>query len=247
MTIEVSKRGAGAGRGLRSILEIGGAFVGLFAASGVLGILAAPVESRFQTPLLALAMWGAVLAGALFLKLRRSSYGELGLRRPASWCRTLIWAIAAAVIANLCAVAVGAVIQTYTAWPPLDLTYIRASLHGDPLAFAVWIVLVVWGSAAVGEELFARGFVMDRLTALFGGRGLAIPSAVLIQALLFGLLHAIQGPTGIVITALVGVILAIAYYASGRNLWAPIIAHGLMDTYGLTLIFLGLPLPGHVN
>lgn len=248
MTTNVSGGGITVRRRARAGLEIAGAFAALFAASGLLGLLAAPhVAPRFQTPVLALAMWGAVLAGALFLKLRRSSYRALGLTRPASWRRTLLWAALTAVAANLGAVFIGMGIQAFTDWPPLDLTYIRASLQGDPLAYAVWMLLVVWGSAAAGEELFARGFVMDRLATVFGGSGPALPAAVLVQALLFGLLHAIQGPTGVVITAFVGGVLAITYYASGRNLWAPIIAHGLMDTYGLTLIFLGLPLPGHVN
>ncbi|WP_292105439.1 CPBP family intramembrane glutamic endopeptidase [Brevundimonas sp.] len=232
----------------QSAAEIIAAFGGLFFASAILGALVAPNAVEWlQTPLLALAMWGAVLVGGLFLRLRRSSYRQLGLARPASWTRTLVLAVIAAVGANLGALALGIVIQATTDWPPLDLTYIRLSLEGNTAAYLVWMVLVVWGSAAVGEELFARGFVMDRLTVLFGGSRVAIAAAVLVQALLFGLLHAIQGPTGVLITAFVGVVLAITYYASGRNLWAPIIAHGLMDTYGLTLIFLGLPLPGHLN
>ena len=247
MATSVSQRTTLGGAG-RLAAEIIAAFAGLFIASAALGVwVPTPAVEWLQTPLLALAMWGAVLVGALMLRLRRSSYRQLGLARPSNWLRILGLAVLAAIVANLGALALGMVIQATTDWPPLDLTYIRQSIEGHAAAYLTWVVLVVWGSAAVGEELFARGFVMNRLTALFGGGRLAIPAAVLAQALLFGLLHAIQGPTGIVITGFVGVILAITYYASGRNLWAPIIAHGLMDTYGLTLIFLGLPLPGHVN
>lgn len=234
--------------GARAVAEIVAAFAGLFVASGLLGLLATPLAPAWlKTPLLALAMWGAVLTGAALLALRRSSYFRLGLARPKSWVRTLIWALLALVVADLGAVVLGEAIRRWTDWPPLDLAYIRQSLEGDPVAFVAWLVLVVWGSAAVGEELFARGFVMDRLRALFGGGRAAIMVAMIVQAALFGLLHAIQGPTGILITAYAGVVLAAAYYGSGRNLWAPIIAHGLMDTIGLTLIFLGLPLPGHVQ
>jgi membrane protease YdiL (CAAX protease family) len=35
------------------------------------------------------------------------------------------------------------------------------------------------------------------------------------------------------------VIFGIAYLANGRNLWAPIIAHGVYDTIGFVLIYLG--------
>ncbi|MFN3815668.1 CPBP family intramembrane glutamic endopeptidase [Brevundimonas sp.] len=247
MTTKASPRNGWRGAA-RPAAEIVAAFAGLFIASAALGVLVTPHAAEWlRTPLLALAMWGAVLVGAFLLRLRRSSYRQLGLARPASWPRTLVLAVLAAVVANFGALALGMVIRATTAWPPLDLTYIRLSIEGNAAAYLVWMILVVWGSAAVGEELFARGFVMDRLTALFGGGRVALGAAILAQALLFGLLHAIQGPTGVVITAFVGVVLAITYYASGRNLWAPIIAHGLMDTYGLTLIFLGLPLPGHLN
>jgi membrane protease YdiL (CAAX protease family) len=41
-------------------------------------------------------------------------------------------------------------------------------------------------------------------------------------------------------TAVSGLIFAILYMASGRNLWLPIITHGMVDTIGFLLIFAGL-------
>ena len=134
-----------------------------------------------------------------------------------------------------------------TDWPPMDVGYIRSSIQGNIVAYLTWIVLVVWGSAAFGEELLARGFIMNRLEAVFGKRGLGIVAAIAGQAAIFGGLHAIQGPTGILITAYAGIVLGSVYYFSGRNLWAPIIAHGIMDTMALTAMYLGLNLPGHIN
>ena len=37
-----------------------------------------------------------------------------------------------------------------------------------------------------------------------------------------------------------GAILAALYFATGRNLWAPIIAHGIQDTVDVLLIYLGV-------
>jgi membrane protease YdiL (CAAX protease family) len=37
-----------------------------------------------------------------------------------------------------------------------------------------------------------------------------------------------------------GLILGSAYLLSGQNLWAPILAHGLSDTYAIVVVFLGL-------
>ncbi|MES1199698.1 MAG: CPBP family intramembrane glutamic endopeptidase, partial [Pseudomonadota bacterium] len=174
-------------------------------------------------------------------------YRELGLRRPASWLKTLGLAVFAVVIADLGAFAIGFLIQTQTSWPPLDVTYIRSSIQGDTVAYAIWIALVVWGSAAFGEELFSRGFVLDRLQIVFGRGRVGIGVAVLAQAALFGWLHSIQGPTGMVITAYAGIVFGVIYFVSGRNLWTTILAHGITDTIGLTLMYLALPIPGYTH
>ena len=64
-------------------------------------------------------------------------------------------------------------------------------------------------------------------------------------AAIFGLLHAVQGPSGMLITGYIGLVFAGIYLASGRNLWAPILAHGTADTVSLTMLYLGVPLPGY--
>lgn len=235
-------------RRLRALLEIIATFIGLFVAAALLGAFVTPLLPRkLVTPVLGLGMWGAVIAGGVLLALSKSSYQRLGLRRPGSWVKTLGWALVAVVASNLGAAGLGFLIRATTAWPPLDVAYIRASIEGDTLSYLVWMALVVWGSAAFGEELFARGFVLDRLQITFGAGRVGIAVAVIAQAAIFGALHAIQGPTGIVITGYVGVVLAVIYIASGRNLWAPIIAHGLMDSLSLTLMYLGAPLAGYIR
>ncbi len=41
-------------------------------------------------------------------------------------------------------------------------------------------------------------------------------------------------------TGIHGLVLGLLYLASGRNLWASIIAHGVTDTVGIVLIFFGV-------
>jgi hypothetical protein len=43
----------------------------------------------------------------------------------------------------------------------------------------------------------------------------------------------------VIATGLSGLVFGVSYLASGRNLWAPVIAHGVYDTVGFALIFLG--------
>ncbi len=41
-------------------------------------------------------------------------------------------------------------------------------------------------------------------------------------------------------TAVDGFIIGAAYLLSGRNLWIAVLAHGLIDTAGIVLLFFGL-------
>ena len=184
----------------------------------------------FRTPIQALALWGAVGAGALLLRRSGGSYRALGLKRPASWWATIGWTAAGLVLAWAGTAAVGAAIHTLTNWPPLDVGYIRTSIEGNSAAWLMWMVLVVWGSAAFGEELLSRGFLLDRFWTIAGRGRAGLGVAVVLQATTFGLLHAIQGPTGIVVTAWIGLVFAGIWLALGRNLWAPILAHGISDS-----------------
>ena len=76
--------------------------------------------------------------------------------------------------------------------------------------------------AGFGEEFLFRGFLFQRVAMMFGGSKLAWSIACVIQAAAFGLLHAYQGPLGIVLTASIGLINGLVFLAAGRNLWVTI-------------------------
>lgn len=56
------------------------------------------------------------------------------------------------------------------------------------------------------------------------------PTAALLQ----------ESARGVVTTGIVGLILAWAWFRSGRNLWALIIAHAIMDSYSIAMLYFGL-------
>jgi uncharacterized protein len=60
-----------------------------------------------------------------------------------------------------------------------------------------------------------------------------------VTAILFGVGHYYKGPTGIVDSGVAGLILGAAYLLSGRNLWAAVLAHGLIDTFGVVVLYFG--------
>lgn len=90
--------------------------------------------------------------------------------------------------------------------------------NGERVVFAVLSV-----AAGSGEELAYRGYAILVLAPLVG----LLPSALL-STVAFGVVHAYQGPVGILRTGLMGGVLAWGFLASG-SLWPAIAAHTLID------------------
>lgn len=79
-------------------------------------------------------------------------------------------------------------------------------------------------TAGVCEELLFRGFVTWALAHLLP----SYVAAALVQAALFGVAHAYQGPRGVLTTGLVGVFLTAVVWLTG-TLWMAMLIHALMD------------------
>jgi len=101
-------------------------------------------------------------------------------------------------------------------------------------------ILLAWILAAFGEEMVWRGYLLNRSADIFGRSPRGWFASALLISLLFGFAHFPQGPTGVIENVIDGAILAGLYFAAGRNLWAPIIAHGIQDTVDVLLIYLGV-------
>jgi hypothetical protein len=100
---------------------------------------------------------------------------------------------------------------------------------------------IVWTAAAFGEEMFFRGFLVTRATALFQGLPLAPIFAVLLAALLFGLGHLYyQGLRGLVTTAAIGIAFGAAFLLLKRNLWPIVLVHGVVDTINFLALYSGV-------
>ena len=104
----------------------------------------------------------------------------------------------------------------------------------------VLALVLTWVLAAFGEEMVWRGYLLNRIADIFRRSKSAWIAAAVFSSLLFGLAHFPQGPTGIIENIIDGGILAAVYFATGRNLIAPIIAHGIQDTVDVLLIYFGI-------
>ena len=98
-------------------------------------------------------------------------------------------------------------------------------------ALALVLILVV----AIAEETIFRGYLIMRLSAITSRPW----AAVIISAAIFSVGHGYEGPAGVIITGVIGVVYALVYL-SRRSLVAPVVLHFLQD---FTTILL-LPLLG---
>jgi uncharacterized protein len=178
------------------------------------------------------------LATALLAR-RGESWRSLGLARPPQLGRAAIWAVGTFLVFILFLPAVLQTIADALALRPQDLARLGDIQH-DTARYLVLLIPIGWGTAAFGEELIFRGFLNTRMATAFGGGAAAIALSVVVQALLFGLGHAYLGPRGIMNAAAIGLVSGGVYWANGRNLWPLVIAHGLVDSVGLTLLRLGV-------
>ena len=110
----------------------------------------------------------------------------------------------------------------------------------DVSTFPKYLVMmaIVWTTASFCEEMVFRGFLMSRTVEMLGARRFAWLFAALFQAVLFGLVHAYQGIGGIVTTGMVGLTFGLMYLIAKRNLWPTIIGHGLVNSFGITVLHL---------
>ena len=119
--------------------------------------------------------------------------------------------------------------------PPQDTSSLKLLIEGNTLYFLLFLLPISWGSAAFGEELLVRGFMLNRLEGLTR----STVWAVIAQAAIFALAHLYQGITGVLFVFAIGLIFGAIFIRCGRNLWPVIAAHGLIDTVAITSIYFG--------
>jgi membrane protease YdiL (CAAX protease family) len=97
----------------------------------------------------------------------------------------------------------------------------ESSRYGG-ISLQVFFVIVL--RAGIIEEICYRGYVQERLKALFESKWMYI----YLPSLIFGVVHYRQGVSGVIIATAAGLLLAF-FYERKRDLKANIIAHFLVD------------------
>jgi membrane protease YdiL (CAAX protease family) len=175
--------------------------------------------------------------GLLSMRLREGGWSAIGFKRPESWRTLVLIALAAAALR----IALGDfVIDEVTSrfWPEPTAPAGVNELAGN-WRLALLYLGIVWTFAAFGEEIAYRGYLMQRAADVGGRTMIAWWISVIAIAILFGYGHYYKGPAGILDSGLAGVILGAAFLLSGRNLWACVLAHGFIDTFGIVAVYNG--------
>jgi hypothetical protein len=174
--------------------------------------------------------------GWLSLRLRGLGWRDVGFVRPGNWPRVLALGSLAGIGFEVFSTFVALPFWSRFTGRLPDLSDFRPMV-GNPGLLVVAIV-VMWPLAAFGEELAFRGYLMNRVSGL--GRdtpGAWLLSLIVVSAY-FGWGHDTQGLTGMLQEGFAGVLLGLLYLGGGRNIFLPIVAHGVSNTLAFVLIYL---------
>jgi membrane protease YdiL (CAAX protease family) len=192
-----------------------GLAIALFAMVGIRQVFVFFVpETTFASALLKEALiW--LNAIALIVIIRRGEHlplRSIGLG-TARWWKSIVWGF---VIAIVSAAVVGA------------LAYVTGYGHGPGSAafekLPLWLITAIVFRAGVVEELFYRGYAIERLQLI----GFSRFWSVAIPLVIFSLGHWSGGAANILIAFAAGLILT-GFYLWRRDLAANMIGHGLVD------------------
>ncbi len=172
-----------------------------------------------------------VVLGALALGVA-AGLGGIGLRRlgltlPQGRGAGLLFGFGLGASVALVAAVVGSTIAIWRIHHPIPVVggdRVRIMVPTRPSERVWFLGLSI--TAGVCEELLFRGLLPALLAALLQG-----PSpwlVILLAAVAFGLAHAYQGVTGVVVTGILGAVLGVVYLTTG-SLFVVMVLHALLD------------------
>jgi membrane protease YdiL (CAAX protease family) len=112
-----------------------------------------------------------------------------------------------------------------------------SDVAGSPSAL-IKLMALSWTVAAFGEELAFRIVLMRGVAFSLGDRRTSFGIALIVQAVVFGLVHAYQGPAGIFGSGINGLIFGGLTLAARGSIWPAAIAHGSSNTIGILGLYL---------
>jgi membrane protease YdiL (CAAX protease family) len=183
------------------------------------------------------AVLGGAFAAVGVVLARGGTLADLGFRRPERWA-TVPFQIAGILAAFIAAQTLAPLlVSSFISMPEPDLSRYD-SISGN-LGAAIAMVLLLPLTASIPEEVIYRGFLIGRLSDIFGRNIGGATMTVLVQALFFGAVHFQWGIGGMIVTVMMGIVWGTAYLLCGRNLWIVILAHSAGHILFVIQLYLG--------
>ncbi|MGX1929037.1 CPBP family intramembrane glutamic endopeptidase [Flagellimonas sp. 2504JD4-2] len=121
---------------------------------------------------------------------------------------------------------------------PIDYSSM-SRLQGNLSTTIIWL-FIVWVTAAFGEEIIFRGYLMRQFVKFFGESKISLVINILIFSSFFGYMHMQQGITGQIVAGSTGALLCVIFYLRKYDLWFNIMVHGFFNTLGILSFYFGL-------
>lgn len=159
-----------------------------------------------------------ILVGILFYIIRREGLDltSIGLHF-ASVGKSIAWAMLFLVF-SIVGVLLCVLAMQYLGW---NVGGDEAGAYKD---IPIWVLFIMVVRAGIAEEVFYRGYAIERIKAWTGSTGVAVA----VPLIIFSVGHFRQGPGGILISFMAGAILT-ATYLWKRDLLANMVAHFTVD------------------
>jgi len=132
----------------------------------------------------------------------------------------------------------GAVIMTNITGMPEGADMSNYEYFHNNIFMLIISLLGVYIVSSFGEEVFYRAFLINRLTELGFNSGYGKIIAVVLSSVIFGSVHYEWGPTGMVSTGFMGLVMGFFYLKYKKRLWILVLAHAYMDTILLVQVYI---------
>lgn len=168
--------------------------------------------------------------------LREKSIRNLGFSKTVNWLHTLLWSL---LIFILGALIIGKLVVPIleNIFGAVDYSAYGALKGNKEVVIQLWVYAMI--SAAFAEEVIFRGYIVTLFNKYIGTSRLSYFFTIIAGSLLFTLAHYSQGLTGLISIFIVSLLFYAVYLLSRKNLYALILGHALIDTYGLYQLYLG--------
>lgn len=158
---------------------------------------------------------------------------DIGLGKPRTWWETLF--VTGVTLGAMVLISIFVQPWAYSLSSPPDISHYAILQQNLPLLISSIVVTFI--TSAFLQEVIFRAFLINALDVLTGNNSHSIWFALVISSIVFGLMHAWQGFSGILLTGIVGFVFGIIYLLNGRRIWPLVIVHGILDTITLVYVY----------